>query len=141
MSLFKLKYDLPYRVMEILFSYNHVTISRVVLRISKILSTFKFSFQSMGFVVDSTTIAIGRGKNKNTFSGYKHFHGIKIMRISSKFRLYVFCRELNFILCFVTINHFNISIQYRLRFIDFSMRYQSINSNRIILSGIFFIKI
>ena len=29
------------------------------------------------YVVDTTTIRIGKPKNKNTYSGYKNYHGIK----------------------------------------------------------------
>jgi hypothetical protein len=32
-------------------------------------------------VVDTTTIRIGKGKNKSTYSGYKNYHGIKYQLI------------------------------------------------------------
>ena len=92
-SLFKLKYDLPYRVLEMLFGYDHVTISRAVLRMSKIWSALKFPLQGMSFVVDSTTIAIGKGKNKKTFSGYKHFHGVKFQAVVDNEKRFVCLSE------------------------------------------------
>ena len=33
------------------------------------------------YVVDTTTLRIGKGKNKNTYSGYKNYHGIKYQLI------------------------------------------------------------
>ena len=47
-TLFKLRYNLPDRIMEDLY-----------------------------YCVDSTVLRIGKGKSKDTYSGYKHHHGVK----------------------------------------------------------------
>ena len=47
----------------------------------------------MGFVVDSTTIAIGKGKNKKIFSGYKHFHGVKLQAVVDNEKRFVCLSE------------------------------------------------
>ena len=33
------------------------------------------------YIVDSTVLRIGQGKNKETYSGYKHHHGIKFQLV------------------------------------------------------------
>ena len=43
LTLFKLKYSLPDRILESLFKIDHVTISRYVLRISKLVSKSSWS--------------------------------------------------------------------------------------------------
>ena len=80
-TLFKLKYNLPDRILEDLFHIDHVTISRIILRISLYLSKIKININNkesnLFYIVDSTTLRIGKGKNKDTYSGYKHHHGVK----------------------------------------------------------------
>ncbi len=80
LTLFKLRYNLPDRILERLFNIDHVTISRIVLRISTFIAESKFNIKNNSleyYIVDSTTIRIGKGKDKKTYSGYKHHHGIK----------------------------------------------------------------
>ena len=78
LTLFKLKYNLPDRVLECLFHVDHVTISRCILRISSMISCFDIKISEGDlYIVDTTTIRIGRGKTAHTFSGYKHHHGLK----------------------------------------------------------------
>ena len=80
-TLFKLRYNLPDRILEDLFKIDHVTISRIILRISSYLSQLKVNINNLGkelyYCVDSTVLRIGKGKNKETYSGYKHHHGVK----------------------------------------------------------------
>lgn len=80
LTLFKLRYNLPDRILERLFNIDHVTISRIVLRISTFIAESKFNIKNNSleyYIVDSTTIRIGKGKDKKIYSGYKHHHGIK----------------------------------------------------------------
>ena len=67
-TLFKLRYNLPDRILEDLFKIDHVTISRIILRISSYLSQLKFNINNLGkelyYCVDSTVLRIGKGKNK-----------------------------------------------------------------------------
>ena len=64
-----------------MFHIDHVTISRIILRISLYLSKIKININNkesnLFYIVDSTVLRIGKGKNKETYSGYKHHHGIK----------------------------------------------------------------
>ncbi len=79
-TLFKLRYNLPDRIMEDLFNIDHVTISRIIIRISFYLSKLKINLRKEEEIyccVDSTVLRIGKGKNKETYSGYKHHHGVK----------------------------------------------------------------
>ncbi len=85
-TLFKLRYNLPDRIMEDLFNIDHVTISRIILRISLYLSKLKITFpkaneNNLYYCVDSTVLRIGKGKNKKTYSGYKHYHGVKFQLV------------------------------------------------------------
>ena len=84
-TLFKLKYNLPDRILEDLFHIDHVTISRIILRISLYLSKIKININNkesnLFYIVDSTVLRIGKGKNKDTYSGYKHHHGIKFQLV------------------------------------------------------------
>ncbi len=82
-TLFKLRYNLPDRIMEDLFRIDHVTISRIIIRISIYLSKLKISLpkEELYYCVDSTTLRIGKGKNKETYSGYKHYHGVKFQLV------------------------------------------------------------
>lgn len=73
LTLFKLRYNLPDRILERLFNIDHVTISRIVLRISTFIAESKFNIKNNSleyYIVDSTTIRIGKGKDKKTYSGY-----------------------------------------------------------------------
>ena len=79
-TLFKLRYNLPDRIMEDLFKIDHVTISRIIIRISLYMTKIKINIKDRDndyYIVDSTVLRIGKGKNKETYSGYKHHHGIK----------------------------------------------------------------
>lgn len=70
--------------MEDLFKIDDVTISRIILRISHYLSKIKFNIKDRDndyYIVDSTVLRIGKGKSKETYSGYKHHHGIKFQII------------------------------------------------------------
>lgn len=84
-ALFKLRYNLPDRIMEDLFNIDHVTISRIIIRISSYLSKLKININNLGkeiyYCVDSTTLRIGKGKSKETYSGYKHHHGVKFQLV------------------------------------------------------------
>ena len=64
-----------------MFHIDHVTISRIILRISLYLSKIKININNkesnLFYIVDSTVLRIGKGKNKDTYSGYKHHHGVK----------------------------------------------------------------
>lgn len=82
-TLFKLKYSLPDRILETLFNIDHVTISRLVNRISKFISEIKVinDKEAEYYIVDTTTLRIGKGKCKESYSGYKHHHGIKFQVI------------------------------------------------------------
>lgn len=83
-TFFKLRYNLPDRIMEDLFKIDHVTISRIILRISLYMSKIKIKIKDRDndyYIVDSTVLRIGKGKNKETYSGYKHHHGIKFQII------------------------------------------------------------
>ena len=78
LTLFKLKYNLPDRIMECLFNIDHVTISRCIIRISSMISELNFKVENSSlYIVDTTTIRIGKGKSMHTYSGYKHHHGLK----------------------------------------------------------------
>ena len=51
--------------MEDLFHIDHVTISRIIIRISLYLSNIKFNIINKDYyIVDSTVLRIGKGKNK-----------------------------------------------------------------------------
>ena len=80
-TLFKLRYNLPDRILEDLFRIDHVTISRIIIRISTYLSkdniNIKDKESNLFYIVDSTVLRIGKGKNNETYSGYKHHHGVK----------------------------------------------------------------
>ena len=80
-TLFKLRYNLPDRILEDLFRIDHVTISRIIIRISTYLSKVNINIKdkesNLFYIVDSTVLRIGKGKNNETYSGYKHHHGVK----------------------------------------------------------------
>ena len=83
-TIFKLKYNLPDRVIEGLLKIDHVTISRIISRISIHIGNLKLPINNNHleyYVVDTTTIRIGKGKSKSTYSGYKNYHGIKYQLI------------------------------------------------------------
>ena len=83
-TLFKLRYNLPDRILEDLFNIDHVTISRIILRISLSICKIKINIKDRDndyYIVDSTVLRIGKGKNKETYSDYKHHHGIKFQII------------------------------------------------------------
>jgi len=46
-TLFKLRYNLPDRILEDLFHIDHVTISRIIIRISSYLSKIKINFNNL----------------------------------------------------------------------------------------------
>jgi hypothetical protein len=76
-TLFKLRYNLPDRVLEILVNVDHVTISRAITRMVIYMNHIIKSTNNNYYVVDSTTIRIGRGKTKKDYSDYKHYYGLK----------------------------------------------------------------
>ena len=80
-TLFKLRYNLPDRILEDLFKIDHVTISRIIIRISLYMTKIKINIKdkesNLFYIVDSTVLRIGKGKNNETYSGYKHHHGVK----------------------------------------------------------------
>lgn len=77
-TLFKLKCNLPDRVLECLFKIDHVTISRCILRISQAISSLNIKVAlSRVYIVDTTTLRVGKNKTSHTYSGYKHHHGFK----------------------------------------------------------------
>ena len=83
-TLFKLRYNLPDRILEDLFKIDHVTISRIIIRISLYMTKIKINIKDRDndyYIVDSTVLRIGKGKNKETYSGYKHHHGIKFQLV------------------------------------------------------------
>ena len=66
-TLFKLRYNLPDRIMEDLFHIDHVTISRIIIRISLYMTKIKINIKDIDndyYIVDSTVLRIGKGKNK-----------------------------------------------------------------------------
>lgn len=78
LTLFKLRYNLPDRTLESLFNVDHVTISRCVLRISSSIACLHVKIHESGlYIVDTTTLRIGKDKTPHTYSGYKHHHGLK----------------------------------------------------------------
>lgn len=84
-TIFKLHYNLPDRVLEDIFKVDHVTIHRIFHRILKAIKSLSHvmdkavaSHPVEFYITDSTTLPIGKGKNKQTYSGYKHHHGVKI---------------------------------------------------------------
>ena len=86
-TIFKLRYNLPDRVFEGLLKIDHVTISRIIQRISLYIGNIKLPRDNKNelnieyYVVDTTTIRIGKSKSKKTYSGYKNYHGIKYQLI------------------------------------------------------------
>ena len=86
LTLFKLKYNLPDRVLEHLFKIDHVTISRIILRISIAIADLNLAVNTSNeeyYIVDSTLIKIGKDKTAATYTGYKHMHGIKFQVITN----------------------------------------------------------
>ena len=83
LTLFKLRYALSNRAIEALFSVDHVTASRVVERVCRLMSKIKYSAATSSpfLVVDSTMIPIGRGKVSADYTGYKKKSAIKIQVI------------------------------------------------------------
>ena len=66
-TLFKLRYNLPDRILEDLFKIDHVTISRIIIRISLYMTKIKINIKNRDndyYIVDSTVLRIGKGKNK-----------------------------------------------------------------------------
>ena len=83
-TIFKLKYNLPDRVLEKLLNIDHVTISRIVNRISIHIGNLRLPDMDTKieyYVVDTTTLRIGKEKSNKTYSGYKNYHGIKFQVI------------------------------------------------------------
>ncbi len=82
-TVFKLKYNLPDRILEDIFKIDHVTISRMINRISIYLNKFNITnnYNNEFYIVDSTILRIGKDKSPTTYSGYKHHHGIKFQVI------------------------------------------------------------
>ena len=84
-TLFKLRYNLLDRVLESLVHVDHVTISRAITRMIIYMSHIKIKPTNHNsnfngndyYVVDSTTIRIGKEKTPKDYSGYKHYHGLK----------------------------------------------------------------
>jgi hypothetical protein len=85
LTIFKLKYNLPDIALEDLFDIDHVKISRIIHRITYYLSQFNTSnlstINNNFYIVDSTTLRIGKCKNNATYSGYKHHHGVKFQLV------------------------------------------------------------
>ena len=77
-TIFKLKYNLPDRVLEDIFKIDHVTINRIINRMSLYISKLNLNskLDNEFYIVDSTTLRIGKDKTKNSYSGYKHHHGV-----------------------------------------------------------------
>lgn len=71
---FKLRYNLPDRVLEVLFGVGHVTVSRDVRRALALMTHAPRALAQPGawYAVDTTTIRIGRGKRRGHYTGYKH---------------------------------------------------------------------
>ncbi len=58
-TIFKLKYNLPNRILEDLFKIDHVTISRIISKISHYLCKINMTVKDNNYyVVDSTTLRI-----------------------------------------------------------------------------------
>ncbi len=78
--LFKLRYNLPDRVLEALFGIDHVTASRAFNRALACLNKIRAPLPAATpawYAVDTTTLRIGKGKQRGHFTGYKHLSGIK----------------------------------------------------------------
>ena len=61
-TIFKLKYNLPDRVLEDIFKIDHVTINRIINRMSFYISKFNLNskLDNEFYIVDSTTLRIGK---------------------------------------------------------------------------------
>ena len=83
-TIFKLRYNLPDRVLEGLLKIDHVTISRIIQRVSIHIGNSKLPIYNKNeididyYVVDTTTIRIGKNKNNKTYSGYKKLSWSKV---------------------------------------------------------------
>ena len=83
LALFKFRYALSDRAIEALFSVDHVTASRVVERVCRLMSklALKEIPSSSYLIVDSTMIPIGKGKVNADYTGYKKKSAIKLQII------------------------------------------------------------
>lgn len=85
-TLFKLRYNLPYRVLEAITSVDHVTLSRAVKRTLLQLSALPLApvptCKDVTCFVDTTTIRIGRHTTQQDYTGYKHLRGIKFQCVA-----------------------------------------------------------
>jgi DDE superfamily endonuclease len=93
-TVFKLHYNLPDRILEDIFKVDHVTIHRIFHRILKELDSLSHAVGKAiaskpidFYITDSTTLAIGKGKDNKTFSGYKHHHGVKFQVLVDQHKL------------------------------------------------------
>ena len=74
-TIFKLKYNLPDRVLEDIFKIDHVTINRIINRISLYISKFNLNskLDNEFYIVDSTTLRIGKDKDRACICIYEEF--------------------------------------------------------------------
>lgn len=81
LTVFKIRYHLPYRVLEVLTGIDHVTLSRMVRRCITLLSKLPLIGEGLdcqdGLVVDTTTVRLGKSATKRDYTGYKHMKGVK----------------------------------------------------------------
>jgi len=79
--LFKPRYNLPDRALEALFGVDHVTASRAFNRALASLNKVRAPLpaaEAAWYVVDTTTLRIGKGEQHGHFTGYKHLIGVKL---------------------------------------------------------------
>lgn len=83
--LFKLRYNLPDRALEALFGVDHVAASRAFDRALASLNKVRAPLpaaEAAWYAVDTTTLRIGKGKQRGHFTGYKHLSGLKLQVVS-----------------------------------------------------------
>ena len=90
-TLFKLRYNLPDRVLESLVHVDHVTISRAITRMVIYMSHIKIKSTNNSngndyYVVDSTTICIGKEKNKKDYVGLENKQVLTSSKVNEKYR-------------------------------------------------------
>jgi hypothetical protein len=86
-TLFKLRYNLPYRTLEAITGIDHVTLSRSVNGMLRRLSELALHappdpLPERAFV-DTTTIRIGKASVRQDYTGYKHLRGVKFQCIAT----------------------------------------------------------
>lgn len=77
--LFKMRFNLPDRALEVLFDIDHVTISRMIGRVLSL--DLNISYQAADaawYIVDTSHVFAAKGCSKEHQTGYKGRKGIKV---------------------------------------------------------------